>query len=97
MTKRPVAPRVIGRTCDGRRRQAPAQHVARGLLRLRATVTQRSSIGETLLAQRSFVARQVATTPDAAGGVRALAAATDQVIGEIEVWLGQVAPAGKAP
>lgn len=68
-----------------------------GLLRLRATVTQRSSIGETLLAQRSFVARQVATTPDAAGGVRALAAATDQVIGEIEVWLGQVAPAGKAP
>ena len=68
-----------------------------GLLRLRATVTQRSSIGETLLAQRSFVARQVAATPDAAGGVRALAAATDQVIGEIEVWLGQVAPVGKAP
>jgi len=68
-----------------------------GLLRLRATVTQRSSIGETLLAQRSFVARQVATTPDAAGGVRALAAATDQVIGEIEVWLAQVAPVGKTP
>jgi cholesterol transport system auxiliary component len=61
-----------------------------GLLRLRATVTQRSTAGETLLGQRNFIAQQVAPTPDASGGVRALTAATDQVIGEIEQWLGQI-------
>jgi cholesterol transport system auxiliary component len=68
-----------------------------GLLRVRATLTQRSTAGETLLAQRSFVAQPAASTPDASGGVRALTAATDQVIGEIEVWLEQVGPATRAP
>jgi cholesterol transport system auxiliary component len=68
-----------------------------GLLRVRATLTQRSTAGETLLAQRSFVAQPAATTPDASGGVRALTAATDQLIGEIEVWLEQVGPATRAP
>ena len=66
-----------------------------GLLRLRATVTQRSTAGDTLLAQHSFVVQQPAPTPDASGGVRALTAAADQAIGEIEVWLGQVVPAVK--
>ncbi len=65
-----------------------------GLLRLRATVTQRSPAGEALLAQRTFIAKQNAPTPDASGGVRALAAATDLVIAEIEAWLVQVAPTG---
>jgi len=58
-----------------------------GLLRLRATVTQRSAAGESLVAQRTFVAKQEAASPDAAGGVRALNLAADQVIGEIEQWL----------
>jgi len=62
-----------------------------GLLRLRATVMQRSATSETLLAQRSFVVQHSAPSADASGGVRALTLATDQAIGEIEVWLGQVA------
>ncbi|PKO60840.1 MAG: hypothetical protein CVU24_11305 [Betaproteobacteria bacterium HGW-Betaproteobacteria-18] len=58
-----------------------------GLLRLRATLTQRTSGSETLLAQRSFVAQQPAPTPDAVGAVRALTAASDQVVAQIEAWL----------
>lgn len=58
-----------------------------GLLRLRATLTQRSGSGETLLAQRSFVVQQPASTPDAEGAVRALTAASDQMAVQIEAWL----------
>jgi len=61
-----------------------------GLLRLRATVMQRSATSETLLARRSFVMQHSAPSADASGGVRALTMATDQVIGDIEAWLGQV-------
>lgn len=68
-----------------------------GVLRLRATLTQRGTAGETLLAQRSFIVQQVAPTADASGGVRALTAATDQAIQEIEIWLAQVELAGKGP
>jgi cholesterol transport system auxiliary component len=68
-----------------------------GVLRLRATITQRGTAGEALLAQRSFVVQQAAPTPDASGGVKALTAATDLAIQEIEVWLEQVRLAGKAP
>lgn len=66
-----------------------------GVLRLRATVTQRGTTGDVLLGQRSFIVQQSAPTADASGGVRALTAATDQAILEIEVWLAQVAHAGK--
>lgn len=61
-----------------------------GLLRLRATLMQRNTGGDTLLAQRSFVVQRPAPTPDASGGVRALTAATDQVVKDIETWLEQV-------
>jgi len=61
-----------------------------GVLRLLVTVTERSAAGETLLAQRSFTAQLAAPTPDAAGGVRALTGAVDQVVQEVEGWLGQV-------
>jgi cholesterol transport system auxiliary component len=40
-----------------------------------------------LLAQRSFIAQQPAPSPDAAGGVRALTAASDRVLSEIAQWL----------
>lgn len=70
---------------------------SRGVLRLRATATQRSVSGEALLAQRSFTAQLPAPTPDASGGVRALTGAVDQVVREIEAWLGQVEQAGKTP
>lgn len=58
-----------------------------GLLRLRATLTQRNGGSETLLAQRSFVVQQPAPTPDAQGAVRALTAASDQMAAQIEAWL----------
>lgn len=61
-----------------------------GLLRLRATLTENTPAGERLLAQRSFVIRRPAPTPDAPGGVRALGAATDAAADEIVQWLAQV-------
>ena len=67
------------------------------LLRLRATLTRRSAGGDTLLAQRSFVVQLAAATADAAGGVRALAAAADQAVSEIERWLEQVPAAERTP
>jgi cholesterol transport system auxiliary component len=67
-----------------------APDTSSGVLRLRATLSHRSAGGETLLAQRSFIARHVAPTADASGGVRALTAATDLVIQDIESWLAQV-------
>lgn len=66
-----------------------------GVLRLRATVTQRGTAGDVLLAQRSFVVQQSAATANASGGVRALTAATDQAILEIDVWLAQVVRADR--
>jgi len=64
---------------------SPAQ--SHGLLRLRATITQRSAGTETLLAQRSFVVQQPAPTPDAPGAVRALTVASDQAIEQLVAWL----------
>jgi cholesterol transport system auxiliary component len=61
-----------------------------GLLRLRATLAQTTTAGETLLAQRSFVVQRPSPSADAAGGVKALAAATDAAVGEIELWVQQV-------
>jgi cholesterol transport system auxiliary component len=60
-----------------------------GLLRLSATLTQRTAGVESLLGQRSFVVQQAAPAPDASGGVRALTAATDQAAQELDVWLAQ--------
>lgn len=66
-----------------------------GLLRLRATLLENTPAGEKLLAQRTFDVRQPAGSADAAGGVRALAAATDAAAIEIAQWLQQ-ARAGAA-
>lgn len=69
---------------------SPAQ--SHGLLRLRATLSQRIAGGEALLAQRSFVVQQPAPTPDALGAVRALTSASDRTVGQVSAWLAQVAP-----
>ena len=61
-----------------------------GLLRLRATALHASPQGEKLLGQRSFIVQRPAPSADAAGGVRALTAATDAVVEEIEQWLQQL-------
>lgn len=65
--------------------ETPTQSV--GLLRLRATLTQPGPTGEQLVAQRSVTVQQPAASGDAQGGVRALTAATDAAMREIEQWL----------
>lgn len=58
-----------------------------GLLRLRASLLQRTAGGEQLLAQRELLLQQPAASADAAGGVRALGAATDAAVTELVQWL----------
>ena len=58
-----------------------------GLLRLRCTLLENTAGGERLVSQRSFNLQRPAPTPDAAGGVRALAAATEAAAGDIARWI----------
>jgi cholesterol transport system auxiliary component len=67
--------------------EAPAQSV--GVLRLLATLTDNTTAGERLISQRNVTVRRPAPTPDAPGGVRALAAAADAAADEIARWLQQ--------
>lgn len=62
-----------------------------GLIRLRATLVDITPAGEKLLGQRSVVVQSPASSADAPGGVRALAAATDAAIEELDQWLQQAA------
>ncbi|MES2192602.1 MAG: ABC-type transport auxiliary lipoprotein family protein [Pseudomonadota bacterium] len=61
-----------------------------GLIRMRATLIDVTPAGEKLLAQRSVIVQRPASSADAPGGVRALTAATDAAIDEIDQWLQQV-------
>ena len=63
-----------------------------GLIRLRATLIEQATSGEKLIAQRSVVVQRPAPSADAPGGVRALTAATDAAIEEIDKWLQQSTP-----
>lgn len=58
-----------------------------GRVRLRATLLETTPNGEKLLAQRNITSQRAAPSPDAAGGVRALTAATDAAIAELDQWL----------
>ncbi len=60
-----------------------------GLVRLRAILIRRGAGGDQVMAQRSFLVRRPAPTADAAGGVKALAAASDAVVGEVVAWVDQ--------
>lgn len=62
---------------------------SRGVVRLRCTLLESTAAGESLVAQRSFVVQRPAPSADAAGGVRALTAATDAAAQEIADWLRQ--------
>lgn len=62
-----------------------------GVVRLRATLTDNTPAGETILAQRLVAVQRAAPTADAPGGVRALAAATDAAADELAHWVQQVA------
>ena len=61
-----------------------------GLLRLRATLTQASPTGQQLINQRSFTLQRPAPSPDAPGGVQALAEASEAVALEVEAWVAGV-------
>ena len=58
-----------------------------GLLRLRATLLRTSAAGEKSLFQRQFVVQRPCASADAPGGVRALTAATDAALQELQQWL----------
>jgi cholesterol transport system auxiliary component len=57
-----------------------------GVVAVRASVFQ----GHTLIDQRSFRQAVAATSADAAGGARALAASTDAIAADIVAWLGTI-------
>ena len=61
-----------------------------GLVRLRATVLQGGGTGEKLVGQKTFIVQSPAPSADAAGGARALTAATDAAVLELDQWLQQL-------
>ena len=67
-----------------------APDASTGLVRLHATLVEITPAGERLVAQRNLAAQRPATSLDAAGGVRALTAATDAAIDELDAWLRQM-------
>jgi cholesterol transport system auxiliary component len=67
--------------------EAPNQSV--GLIRVSATLTRNGAGGDRVLAQRVFAVQRPAPSADAAGGVKALIAASDAVVAEIVAWIGQ--------
>lgn len=60
-------------------------------VRVRATLSGMRSGAEHLLSQRTFQAEQPCASADAPGGVRALSAATAQLLGDLERWLDAAA------
>lgn len=66
-----------------------SQGESAGLVRLRCTLLDNTAGGEKLLGQRTITLQRPAPTPDAPGGVRALAAATDAAAQELALWLQQ--------
>ncbi|MEO6971980.1 MAG: ABC-type transport auxiliary lipoprotein family protein [Rhodoferax sp.] len=64
---------------------SPAQ--SDGVIRLNVTLSKITATGELPVAQRSVRVQRPASGEDAAGGVKALAAATDEAALEIAQWL----------
>jgi cholesterol transport system auxiliary component len=53
--------------------------------------------GRTLVAQKAFAKQAPAPSPDAAGGARALAAASDAIITDMMTWLASVPSPSQTP
>ena len=66
-----------------------------GLVRVRATLSRTGSPPKAL-AQTSLVVPQPAPSADAAGGVKALAQASDALVRQLDQWMHQVAAAEPA-
>lgn len=61
---------------------------SKGLVQLRASlIGAQTRVGNILLGQQVFSARVPAATADAAGGAKALAAATDEALAQMNRWL----------
>ena len=58
-----------------------------GVVKLRAVLIETSAGADKLLDQRVLVVQRPAPSPDAAGGVRAMKAATDALADELNEWL----------
>ena len=63
---------------------------SRGLVRLRATLTELTPKGEKWLGQQVFEVSEHSPTADAAGGTTALAAASAQAAQQVDAWLRQL-------
>ena len=61
-----------------------------GVVSARATLIQDGKV----IGQHTFLARAPASTPDAAGGARALASASDDLVSQVVAWLSVQAFAG---
>ncbi|AME23618.1 MAG: ABC-type transport auxiliary lipoprotein family protein [Pseudomonadota bacterium] len=61
-----------------------APEKSHGEVSARVTLSQHGQV----VSQRTFIARAPSYTPDAAGGARALAAASDDLIAQMAAWLG---------
>lgn len=83
------APHTLRVTLDEFSQYFDAPEASVGLVRLRATLVQSQPGGDRVLAQRTFTARRPAPSADAAGGVKAMAAATDAAVAELVVWVDQ--------
>jgi cholesterol transport system auxiliary component len=83
-----LRPLVLRLELDEFSQRFDAPDKSAGQVRVHATVTQSSAVGERLVAQRDFVAERPAPSADAAGGVRALTAATDALVADITQWMG---------
>lgn len=85
-----AAPRVLRIGLEEFSQFFESQERSAGLLRLRVTLLENTPAGEKLLAQREFNVRKAAPSADAAGGVRALAAAAEEAADDIAQWLRAV-------
>ena len=63
---------------------------SQGVIRLRATLSEKTPVGDRLLGQRAVAVSRPAASADAAGGVLALTAATDAAVAELAGWLAGV-------
>lgn len=61
-----------------------------GMVRVRATLMNTTGAGDRVLGQRTFSAQEQAPSADAAGGVKALAAASDTVVAQVVQWADQL-------
>jgi cholesterol transport system auxiliary component len=77
---------VLRIEADDFMQQFDAPERSNGQIGLRAALFN----GRTLIAQKSFVKQAPAPSADAAGGARALAAASDAIINEMMSWLASV-------